>query len=122
MWASRIREVEADNTISDQVREADIASLQSRAFHEDVSMTDRGLEMIEDVQWFVDWAVEYASMLWDWKYEHVWERDAAQQRLEELRSLRTWDIAVTKDVTMSRDELLEQTTTSSWIAGVCPQY
>ncbi|KAG4259591.1 hypothetical protein FPRO04_03323 [Fusarium proliferatum] len=62
---------------------------------------------LEEIQWVAEWTYEYGLMLYDVTVAGRWDRSKAMRRIDQLRSLRLWDLVVIKDGLRCSKELFE---------------
>ncbi|KAF5656246.1 hypothetical protein F25303_107 [Fusarium sp. NRRL 25303] len=62
---------------------------------------------LEEIQWVAEWTYEYGLMLYDVTVAGRWDRSKAMRRIDQLRSLRLWDLVVIKDELRCSKELFE---------------
>ncbi|KAH7487587.1 hypothetical protein IWW34DRAFT_33169 [Fusarium oxysporum f. sp. albedinis] len=62
---------------------------------------------LEEIQWVAEWTYEYGLMLYDVTVARKWNRSKAMRRIDQLRSLRLWDLVVIKDGLRCSKELFE---------------
>ncbi|KAF5689357.1 glutamine amidotransferase [Fusarium denticulatum] len=81
--------------------------LQSRECLDNAFRNSARAMKLEEIQWVAEWTYEYGLMLYDVTVARRWVRSRAMRRIEQLRSLRLWDLVVIKDGLRCSKELFE---------------
>ncbi|KAF7550047.1 hypothetical protein G7Z17_g5961 [Cylindrodendrum hubeiense] len=118
-WAERARAIGEDpSEMEAEARAQLIDTLRSRELHEDNNHENARAVQVEETQWVAEWTLEYGRMLWDILYERSYGLRAARRRIKLLRSMRPWDMVVTRDALRGGKELRrQQVARSPWISA-----
>ncbi|KAF5588456.1 hypothetical protein FPANT_6607 [Fusarium pseudoanthophilum] len=81
--------------------------LQSRECLDNAFRDSARAMKLEEIQWVAEWTYEYGLMLYDVTVARRWVRSRALRRIDQLRSLRVWDLVVIKDGLRCSKELFE---------------
>ncbi|KAF4494741.1 glutamine amidotransferase [Fusarium agapanthi] len=81
--------------------------LQNRECLDNVFRDSARAMKLEEIQWVAEWTYEYGLMLYDVTVAGKWVRSKAMRRIDQLRSLRLWDLVVIKDGLRCSKELFE---------------
>jgi hypothetical protein len=82
--------------------------LQSRECLDNAFRDNARAMKLEEIQWVAEWTYEYGLMLYDVTVAGKWNRRKAVRRIDQLRTLRLWDLVVIKDGLRCSKELFEE--------------
>lgn len=117
-WTTRTEAVEEDRGLPVEARAQLLDMLRCREQYEDNRLENARQLQVEEIQWVAEWTLEYGLMVWDTLYERTYGPRAARRRIKQLRSLRLWDLVVTRDALRGGKELRqEQVSRSTWIGA-----
>lgn len=117
-WTTRTDAVEEDRGLPVEARAQLLDMLRCREQYEDNRLENARQLQVEEIQWVAEWTLEYGLMVWDTLYERTYGPRAARRRINQLRSLRLWDLVVTRDALRGGKELRqEQVSRSAWIGA-----
>lgn len=89
-------------------------TVREREWAEDKICEKQRVQIVEEIQWVVEWTQEYGLMLYEVLYRKAWDPRRAAAKIKQLRDLRGWDHLVVKDALRSSKVLFEEQTDETY--------